>query len=42
MMKSGRFSFKNEGMWLTISSFALPVLGVSVYLILALVKYLKS
>jgi hypothetical protein len=42
MMKLDKFSFRNEGMWLTITSFALPVLAVIIYLMLLLVRYLRG
>lgn len=41
-MKLARFSFKNEAMWVTIATFAVPALALIAYLVLALVRYFRS
>ncbi len=35
-MKLPGFSFKNEGFWLAVSTFALPIIGLLLYLLLYL------
>ncbi len=32
-MKFPGFSFKDEGFWLTVSTYALPVIGILLYLL---------
>ena len=41
-MKLARFSFKTEAIWMTFSSFGLVFLGLFVFLIMMLLRYLKS
>jgi len=33
MMKLPKFSFKDEGFWLAVSTYALPVIGILLYLL---------
>lgn len=37
-MKLPGFSFKNEGFWLAVSTFALPLVGILLYLLLYLFR----
>ena len=41
-MRLSGFSFKTEAIWMTVFSFGLPLVALLLFLILALVRYLKS
>jgi hypothetical protein len=41
-MKLSGFSFKTEAIWMTVSSFGPVFLGLVVFLIVMLLRYLKS